>query len=97
MKWYQLVVSIFLLSYFVYPNKVAANAESERFVEALCEYAKINHRSTIRKKLKSARLKLRKVYSSIRCEGQSFYEYAKANNAEDVVKYIEAKVKPEKR
>jgi len=76
------------------PDKASAGSDAETFIAALCEYAKIDNRSKIRKKLKSARLKLRKIYPTIKCEGISFYEYAKSTNSAGVVKFIETKIKP---
>ena len=64
----------------------------DRLVQSLCEYTKANDRSRIRKRLKQARLKFRKVYPTIQCEGMSMLDYAIANNAEDVIKFIETQI-----
>lgn len=41
--------------------------ELDRVVSSLCDYAKNNNRSAMRKKLKQAKLKLRHVYGGITC------------------------------
>jgi hypothetical protein len=92
----KIVISLVLsLCLIIYSNS-DVSANSERIVQSICDYTKANNRSKIRKKLKQARLKLRKVYPTIKCEGQSLHAYAIANNASEVVKFIETKVKKEK-
>jgi len=97
MRQYPLLVLTFLLMFSFLPNKLTAASSADIFIRVLCDYAKIDYRTRIRKKLKEARLKLRKIYPSIRCEGKSFHAYAVENNSQEVVKYIETKIKPDKR
>ncbi|MFT5519583.1 MAG: hypothetical protein ACI9IA_000166 [Enterobacterales bacterium] len=98
MPKYPLLVLTFLLIFLFLPSKLtAARSDADIFIGVLCDYAKIDYRSRIRKKLKDARLKLRKIYPSIRCEGKSFHDYAVENNSQEVVKYIETKIKPDER
>lgn len=63
---------------------------------ALCDYTKANDRSKIRKKLKRVKVKLRKVYEGITCDGKTLHKFALHNNAEDVVKFYETKIKAAK-
>ncbi|MFT5450981.1 MAG: hypothetical protein ACI9N9_000461 [Enterobacterales bacterium] len=97
MRKYQLLVFTFVLIFSFLPSKLTAESESDIFIRVLCDYAKIDYRTRIRKKLKEARLKLRKIYPAIRCEGKSFHAFAVENNSPEVVKYIETKIKPDKR
>jgi len=60
---------------------------------SLCEYTKVNDRNEIRKRLKKARVKLRRIYSDIKCDNKSLYEFAKVNDATNVMAYYEKKVK----
>ena len=60
---------------------------------SLCEYTKANDRNEIRKRLKKSRIKLRKIYKDIQCNGKSLYEFAEVNNATEVMAYYEKKVK----
>lgn len=60
---------------------------------SLCEYTKVNDRNEIRKRLKKAGVKLRRIYDDIRCDGKTLYEFAQANNASDVMAYYEKKAK----
>ena len=88
-----LLVIIFLMFMMITAPKVEA---ADPFIASLCEYAKIDNRFQIRKRLKAARLKLRKIYPTIRCEGKKLHAYAVENNALEVVKFIELKIKPDK-
>ena len=60
---------------------------------SLCEYTKANDRNEIRKVLKKSRLKIRRIYNDIQCNGKSLYDFAQANEATDVMAYFEKKVK----
>jgi hypothetical protein len=92
-----LLVILFLFILIMSAPKVEAASKQDPFIVSLCEYAKIDNRFQIRKKLKGARLKLRKAYPAIRCEGKKLHAYAVENNALEVIKFIEAKIKAEKR
>ena len=63
---------------------------------ALCEYTRANDRAKIRKKLKRAKMKMKMIYAAIQCNGKSLHAFAKDNNADDVVKYFETKIKSSK-
>ena len=96
MKNIKLVV---FLSMFLIPLLGTQPAYSDDFMliaTSLCDYTKANDRSKIRKKLKRARLKIRKVYGAVSCNGQSLHQFAVASNAPDVVKFYETKIKANK-
>ena len=91
---------IVFLTLFLAPVLVTKPIYSDDFLllaTALCDYTKANDRSKIRKKLKRFKLKLRKVYEGITCDGMTLHAFAVANNAEDVVKFYETKIKEGKR
>jgi hypothetical protein len=92
-----LIGIIALLVLMMPTSKVAAANDSALFIKSLCEFVKIDNRFKVRKKLKGARLKLRKAYSGIRCEGKKLHAYAVEHNAVEMIKFIELKIKPENR
>ena len=90
---------IVFLTLFLSPllvTKSMASDDAMLLATALCEYTKSNQRSKIRKKLKRFKVKLRKVYEGITCDGKSLHQFAQANNAADVVKFFETKIKTAK-
>ena len=58
--------SVFALSAVTFSSVTQAN-DVERLVMSLCEAAKADDRSGMRKKLKSAKLRLRNIYDGIHC------------------------------
>ena len=91
---------IIFLTLFLTPVIATKPTYSDDFLllaTALCDLTKINDRSKIRKKLKRAKMKLRKIYEGITCDGKTLHAFAIANNADDVVKFYETKIKEGKR
>ena len=86
------LISIALFSSVTFTTQVKAN-DFLILATSLCEYTKANDRNEIRKVLKKSRLKIRRIYSDIQCNGKSLYEFAEANSATDVMAYFEKKVK----
>lgn len=75
----------------VAPQQAQAN-DLQRLAENLCEYAKTDNRSSMRKKLKSASMKLKAIYPSLICgKGGSLMRVAVANDAMNAAKYIASK------
>lgn len=102
-------VTILTLMLSIYtPTRLHAASEAERLVASLCDYAKGNDRSLMRKKLKQAHLKLRRIYGGVKCgpregfSGGSLLRLATFFNAFKSAKYITqligaaAVTKPEK-
>lgn len=79
------------------PNQSKAN-DLDTVISSLCDYAKNNNRSSMRKKLKQARLKLRKIYQGIQCqpgdgfEGGSLLRVSTYFGAFDSAKFIATKI-----
>jgi Protein of unknown function (DUF3718) len=75
----------------VAPQPTQAN-DLQRLAENLCEYAKTDNRSSMRKKLKSASMKLKAIYPGLICgSGGSLMRVAVANDAMNAAKYIASK------
>ncbi len=73
------------------PQVIQAN-ELQRLAENLCDYAKNNNRSSMRKKLKSARMRLKQIYPGLICgSAGSLMRVAVANDSIDAAKYIATK------
>lgn len=90
---------IFFLALFLTPviaTKPVYSGDQMLLATALCDYTKANDRSKIRKKLKRFKMKLRKVYEGITCDGKTLHQFAVANSADDVVKFYETKIKEAK-
>jgi len=89
-----LILTIFL-SPVLYTRPAAAD-DFMVLATALCDYTKANDRTQIRKKLKRAKMKLRKIYSAITCNEKTLHQFAVENKADDVVKFYETKIKADK-
>ncbi|MFT5521904.1 MAG: hypothetical protein ACI9IA_002510 [Enterobacterales bacterium] len=96
MKSIKIVIFLTLFITPVLATKPIYSNNSMLLATALCDYTKINDRNKIRKKLKRFKVKIRKAYDGITCNGKTLHEFAIANNAEDVVKFYETKVKANK-
>jgi hypothetical protein len=86
-----IAIACFALSVSYSPPSYAA---ADRLAASICEAAKTNNRSQMRKKLSKARLRLRDIYQGLRCgkEG-SLLRVATNANAMDSAKYILSKAK----
>ena len=96
MKSFKIVI---LLTLFITSILVTKPVHSDDFLilaTALCDYTKANDRNMIRKKLKRAKTRLRKIYKGITCNGKTLHEFALHHNSEDVVKFYETKIKADK-
>ncbi len=58
----------------VFSSAPAKADDLKRLVSSLCDYAQHNSRSSMRKKLKQARIKLRQIYASVRCKPADGFE-----------------------
>ena len=75
----------------IMPQKTKAN-DLQRLAENLCDYAKNNNRASMRKKLKSARMKLKAIYPGLICgTGGSLMRVAVSSDSIDAAKFIVTK------
>lgn len=81
-----------LLSTFSFST--AAHADQvERLINSLCESAKADDRSGMRKKLRDAKLQLRSIYAGIKCDSDGSLLRAATNaNAMDAATFIATKI-----
>jgi len=88
-KILSVVLAVFVVS--VSPQQVQAS-DIQRLAENLCDYAKNNNRASMRKKLKSARLRLKAIYPGLICgAGGSLMRVAVSHDSIDAAKFIATK------
>jgi uncharacterized protein DUF3718 len=75
-----LLASLVSATFAMTPTVSAADAVSLR----ICEYVSVNDKKRLRSFLKSNKLKLRKIFKSIQCNGQNLLVFASSSNALDV-------------
>lgn len=81
---------VFTLS-MIAPQESKAN-DLQRLAENLCDYAKNNNRASMRKKLKSARIRLKEIYPGLICgSAGSLLRVAVVNDSIDAAKFIATK------
>ena len=86
-----LVVASLVLVGSVVPQETKAN-DLQRLAENLCDYAKNNNRASMRKKLKSARIRLKAIYPGLICGADgSLMRVAVNHNSPDAAKFIATK------
>ena len=73
-------------------STVSQANDVERLVSSLCESAKSDDRSGMRKKLKSAKIRLRKIYSGINCGSGSLLRVATNAGAMNAATFIATKI-----
>jgi len=76
---------------FSFPQQAKAS-ELQRLAENLCKYAKTDNRSSMRKKLKVARIRLKEIYPGLICgSAGSLMRVAVANDSLNAAKFIASK------
>jgi hypothetical protein len=71
---------------------VSTTANSANIAQQLCEYVSVDDKKRMRGFLKTNKLKIRSVFSSIKCNGQNLLEFADARNSVKVGEYIVGKL-----
>lgn len=86
-------VFTFALILSVTPSTSHANDDLLRLAISLCDFAKADDRTSMRRKLKAAGMKLRAIYPAIRCGSTgSLLRVATENNAMEAAKFLASKV-----
>jgi len=76
MKNILLAISLVLLTI-----SYSANVQAQNVAKSLCEYVSVDDKSRFRSFLKSNKLKIRKVFDGVQCNGQNLIAFAAKNNA----------------
>ncbi|MEE4246112.1 MAG: DUF3718 domain-containing protein [Kangiellaceae bacterium] len=80
------------LLFAVYSPKSHADEDLLRLAVSLCDFAKADDRSSMRRKLKAAGMKLRAIYPAIQCGAEgSLLRVAANNNAMEAAKFLVSK------
>jgi len=83
-----LIVAMASATLFV-PNMVKAD---EQLAEALCGYIEVDNKSRLRKVLKENKMRIRNIYDSVFCDGQSMLRFAISSDANAVGGFIVSKL-----
>ncbi|WP_198678716.1 DUF3718 domain-containing protein [Pseudidiomarina insulisalsae] len=62
--------------------------ETEEIALVFCAYARDNETQRLQYKLRELRIRMRDVYSSIRCNGASLIQFAMKSNSQDIGSFI---------
>ena len=87
------VLTVALVVFFsaITPQQIKAD-DLQRLAENLCDYAKNNNRASMRKKLKTARMRLKEIYPGLICgAGGSLMRVAVTNGSLEAAKFIATK------
>lgn len=88
----KIIAAVFVFLAVVISPQQATASDLQRLAENLCDYAKNNNRASMRKKLKSARMKLKVIYPGLICgAGGSLMRVAVTNNSVEAAKFIVTK------
>ena len=80
------------LSFTGMTSQTAQANDLQRLAENLCEYAKTDNRSSMRKKLKGLSMNLKAIYPGLICgKGGTLMRVAVANDAMNAAKFIASK------
>lgn len=83
-----LMSSLILTTFISVPTVNAADSASAR----ICEYVSVNDKSRLRSFLKSQKLKIRKMFGEIKCNGQNLLVFAASSKSLDTGEFIIGKL-----
>ncbi|MDN7124383.1 DUF3718 domain-containing protein [Pseudidiomarina sp. 1APP75-32.1] len=70
------------------PASAQSYLESEEVALVFCAYVRDNHTVRLQRKLRDMRIRLRDVYSNIRCNDATLIQFAVKNDAHDIGSFI---------
>ena len=91
MKKIILLSALLTASYFIAPSAKADNISLR-----ICEYVQANDKNRLRSYLKQNKLKMRKIYSGLECNGDSLLIFAAKANGLEVGEFIIGKLPSKK-
>lgn len=83
------VLTLTLLAALVAPSMVKAE---DKLAETICSYIEVDNKSRLRKVLKSNNIRIRHIFDSVRCDGQSMLHFAISSNSNSVGGFIVSKL-----
>ncbi len=73
---------LFLVITFIFLATTYSKAtQAQNLAKSLCEYVSVDDKSRLRSFLKSNKLKIRKIFDDVQCNGQNLVAFAGTNNA----------------
>lgn len=79
-------------SFWLFTLLLAGVVKADEDVQRLCEYTKVDDRSSLRRKIDDAGIDLRHGYDDIRCGGETMLRYAALNGSLEAATFIISKV-----
>lgn len=93
-RWMMLVqqswlLAVLIATYLWLPSAQAQSSErSLELTLAICNYTRDNDIRQLQQKLLEARLRLRDIYASVRCNQTSLLQFALSHNANEIARYF---------
>ncbi len=81
-------LAVTMLTSFTQPAQAQYRFESEEIALVFCAYVRDNDTVRLQNKMRELRIRMRDVYTSIRCNGASLIQFALQRNAHDVGSFI---------
>lgn len=69
------------ISFVLLTSTYSSNVQAQNVAKTLCEYVSVDDKSRFRSFLKSNKLKIRKVFDGVQCNGQNLVAFASQKNA----------------
>lgn len=63
-------------------------AQADDLLQSICNFVQADDKGRLRKKLKTAKVKLRNIYDGVTCNGLNLLQFAMKSNAQNVGTYI---------
>lgn len=82
-------LTIVLLATMLAPTYVKAN---DGLAETICSYIEVDNKSRLRKVLKANNIRIRNIYDSVMCDGQTMLRFAITSEANSVGGFIVSKL-----
>ncbi|RUO70967.1 DUF3718 domain-containing protein [Pseudidiomarina salinarum] len=77
------------------PVSAQALSGTDELALVFCTYVRDNDSNRLRSKLRAERLRMRDIYSSVRCNDSSLIQFALRHKSYDIGRYIASSVEPE--
>lgn len=87
-SWLAASTATLVLIPLMQPVAAQSYVESEEIALIFCSYVRDNQTARLQRKLRDLRMRLRDVYSQIRCNDATLIQFAVKNNADDIGSFI---------
>lgn len=87
-SWLAATTAAIVLTPLIQPASAQSFIESEEVALVFCSYVRDNDTVRLQRKLRDLRIRLRDVYSHLRCNNATLIQFAVKNNANDIGTFI---------